>query len=219
MGKYRILCFGDSLTWGFDPAKRTRIDDDKRWTGVLQNLLGSGYTVIEEGQNGRTIATEDPAEGEKNGLNYILPCIESHKPLDLMILMLGTNDLKRKFSYSSMDVAGEMQIFLEKVQAYNRFRMQDQMQILLISPPFIEEHAEDPWLEDCYDFSRSAGVSRELSSWYRQLAEMYGCLFLDASRIVRTSAVDGIHLDEAEQGKLGRAVYETLRREVLPEET
>ena len=112
MKKYRILCFGDSLTWGFDPDKRTRIDEDERWTGALQNLLGEGYKVIEEGQNGRTIATDDPAEGEKNGLKYIIPCIESQNPLDLMILMLGGNDLKRKFSYGSMDFACVMQIFL-----------------------------------------------------------------------------------------------------------
>ncbi|MBQ4416282.1 MAG: acylhydrolase, partial [Butyrivibrio sp.] len=120
MERRRILCFGDSLTWGYDPVKQNRIDEDSRWTGVLQNLLGDGYRVIEEGQNGRTIATDDPAEGEKNGLRYVIPCIESHKPLDLMIVMLGTNDLKKKFSYTVMDIAGEMQIFLEKVLAYNR---------------------------------------------------------------------------------------------------
>ena len=119
MEKYRILCFGDSLTWGFDPEKGNRISGDKRWTGVLQTLLGDRCQVIEEGQNGRTIATEDPAEGEKNGIRYILPCIESQCPLDLMIVMLGTNDLKQKFGYSARDIAGEMQLFLEKVQAYN----------------------------------------------------------------------------------------------------
>ena len=87
--KKRILCFGDSLTWGYDPVTCMRFDDDTRWTGVLQNLAGTGAVIIEEGQNGRTIATDDPTKGFKNGLTYVIPCVESHKPLDLMII---TND-------------------------------------------------------------------------------------------------------------------------------
>ncbi len=218
MGKKRILCFGDSLTWGYDPEKRVRMDEEKRWTGVLQNLLGEKGLAIEEGQNGRTIATEDPAEGEKNALKYIIPCIESQSPLDVLIVMLGSNDLKRKFSYTSMDIAGEMQIFLEKVQSYNRFRMQDHMQILLIAPPIIGENGKGSWLEDCFDFGRASRVSAELPKWYRQLAEMYRCFYLDASEIVNTSAADGVHLDAENQIKLGRAIYEKLCEEGLLEQ-
>lgn len=210
MEKFRILCFGDSLTWGFHPETRTRIPPEQRWTGVLQKLLGEDYAVIEEGQSGRTIATEDPAEGEKNGLKYIIPCIESQSPLDLLILMLGGNDLKRKFSYASIDIAGEMQIFLEKVQAYNRFRMEDRMKILLISPPLIGERGKGSWLEDCFDFDRARKVSSELAEWYRQLAEMYGCVFLDAAGIVQASEIDGVHLEPKDQIRLGTAIYETL---------
>lgn len=213
MKKYRILCFGDSLTWGFDPDKRTRIDEDERWTGALQNLLGEEYKVIEEGQNGRTIATDDPAEGEKNGLKYIIPCIESQNPLDLMILMLGGNDLKRKFSYASMDIAGEMQIFLEKVQAYNRFRMNDHMKILLISPPIIGENAENSWLADCFDFKNCVKVSSELADWYKQLADMYGCYFLDAAKVAEVSPSDGVHFDAENHMKLAKAIYELLVKE------
>ena len=210
MEKYRILCFGDSLTWGFDPVKRPRIDEEKRWTGVLQTLLGDNYKIIEEGQNGRTIATDDPAEGEKNGLNYIIPCIESQSPLDLMILMLGGNDLKRKFSYCAMDIAGEMQIFLEKVQAYNRFRMNDHMKILLIAPPVMGKDAGDSWLADSFHFENAVKVSSELPSWYQQLAEMYHCYFMDASLYAEVSKADGVHFDEENHGKLAKAIYQKL---------
>ena len=210
MEKYRILCFGDSLTWGFDPEKRNRISEDKRWTGVLQNLLGDGCQVIEEGQNGRTIATEDPAEGEKNGIRYILPCLESQSPLDLMIVMLGTNDLKQKFGYSAMDIAGEMQLFLEKVQAYTHFRMNDQMKILLIAPPIIGENGQGSWLDDCFDFARASKVSAELFAWYQQLADRYHCYFLDAGKVVQTSPADGVHLAPENQTLLGTAIYEKL---------
>ena len=137
MEKIRILCFGDSLTWGYHPVKRTRYGEEERWTGILQELLGEEYKVIEEGQNSRTIATEDPTEGEKNGLAYILPCLESQRPLDLMILMLGTNDMKRKYGYSAEDIAGEMERFLEKVWVYNHFHLADDMKILLMSPPVV----------------------------------------------------------------------------------
>lgn len=212
MEKYRILCFGDSLTWGFHPATRTRIPEEQRWTGVLQRLLGEErYKVIEEGQSGRTIATEDPAEGEKNGLHYIIPCIESQSPLDLLIVMLGSNDLKRKFSYASIDIAGEMQIFLEKVQSYNRFRMADHMKILLIAPPLVGTDPKDDWLADCFDFPRARKVSEELADWYRQLAEMYQCWFLDAAQFVTSSSIDGAHLEPEEQIRLGEAIYEKLK--------
>ena len=116
--KKRILCFGDSLTWGFNPHDCSRFDDDIRWTGVLQKLLGDEYKVIEEGQNGRTIAVDDPVEGEKNGLTYLIPCLDSHMPLDAMIVMLGTNDLKVRFGFTPKDIADEMDRFLGKVKMY-----------------------------------------------------------------------------------------------------
>jgi len=215
MEKKRILCFGDSLTWGYDPVTKNRMDENSRWTGVLQNKLGEDYKVIEEGQNGRTIATDDPSEGEKNGLKYVIPCIESQKPLQLMIIMLGANDLKRKFGYCAMDIAGEMQIFLEKVQAYNRFRMEDSMKLLLVVPPIIGTNSRDSWLEESFDFTHASKVSTELPGWYWQLAQMYGCSFLDASKIVETSPADGVHLDANNQEKLGEAIYELIKSDHL----
>lgn len=215
MEKYRILCFGDSLTWGYDPVSRTRFKEEERWTGILQNLLGNHYQIIEEGQNGRTIATEDPAEGEKNGLRYIIPCLESQSPLNLMILMLGANDLKRKFSYCSMDIAGEMQIFLEKVQSHNRFHMNGKLKILLLSPPVIGTNSPDSWLADSFDFPNAAKVSSQLASWYQQLAKLYDCAFLDTSQIVSVSPADGVHLDADSQKQLAHAIFRTLRQEAL----
>lgn len=100
-----ILCYGDSNTWGFDPATRTRFAPDVRWTGVLADRLGSEFRVIEEGLNGRTTRWDDPIETDHNGLTYLRPCAESHQPLDLIIVMLGTNDLKQRFNLSASDIA------------------------------------------------------------------------------------------------------------------
>lgn len=206
----RILCFGDSLTWGYDPDRRIRFDEEIRWTQVLQKHLGEGYTVIEEGQNGRTIATEDPAEGEKNGLKYIGPCMESQAPFDLLIIMLGSNDCKRKFSYSAMDIAGEMQIMLEKVQSYNRFRCKDAFKILLISPPYISEAIRDSWLGDSFGYENAVKVSKELAGWYKTLADMYDCEYLDAAQYVHASDADGVHLDAENQKKLGDVIAQRV---------
>ncbi len=105
-----ILCFGDSNTWGFDPASITapfpsRHPHDVRWTGVLAATLGAGYRVIEEGQNGRTTVHEDPHVIGRKGREYLTPCLESHKPIDLVILMLGTNDLKSTFNVPPGEIA------------------------------------------------------------------------------------------------------------------
>ena len=211
MEKKRIVCFGDSLTWGYDPDKRGRFPEESRWPMVLQNLLGDNYRIIEEGQNGRTIATDDPSEGEKNGLNYILPCMESHMPFDLLIIMLGTNDCKRKFSYAAMDVAGEMQRFLEKVLSYNRFRCQNSFKVLLMSPPYISAAMKTSWLGDSFGFENACRVSKDLPDWYRQLATMYQCEYFDAAEHCFVSDKDGCHLDAENQVRLGRAVYERIR--------
>ena len=149
--KSRILCFGDSLTWGDDPAQSGhRLPH--RWPVPLQDSLGPGYVIIEEGQCGRNIATDDPPEGEKNGLCYILPCLESHSPLDFVIIMLGTNDLKRKFNYSMQDIAWEMERFLQKVLSHRQFSSPTQYDILLMSPPPLNEGLLTSWLGDVFEY-------------------------------------------------------------------
>lgn len=208
----RILCFGDSLTWGYNPETRTRFPKDSRWPGVLQSLLGDGYEIIEEGQSGRTIATDDPAEGEKNGLKYILPCMESHTPFDLIIIMLGSNDLKRRYNYVSMDIAGEMQIFLEKVISYIYFRTDRTAKVLLISPPHIGEGITHSWLGDPFGYENARRVSMELADWYVQLAKMYHTEFLDAAKYVRVSDVDSCHMDAENQRKLGQVIAEIVKK-------
>ncbi len=102
---FEVLCYGDSNTWGADPAGGGRFSRDERWPGVLQKSLGDEYHIIEEGLGGRTTVWEDPIEGHKNGKEYLIPCLATHAPLDLVIIMLGTNDLKKRFSVSAQDVA------------------------------------------------------------------------------------------------------------------
>ena len=208
--KNRILCFGDSLTWGYDPVTCERFDEDTRWPCVLQSLLGDGFRIIEEGQNGRTIATDDPTKGFKNGIDYVIPCIESHKPLDLMIIMLGTNDIKTKFGYTSGDIADEMKLFLERVLAYDRFRLGDRMKVMLVSPPHIGKGIYSSRFYDKFHDEDAREVSMGLASKYKELADAYGVLFLDSADFVRVSEEDSIHLDAKGQVALGHAIYDAV---------
>ena len=211
MNKTRILCFGDSLTHGFDPDSFSRFPESSRWPMILQEILGDGYRIVEEGQGGRTIASDDPAEGEKNGSLYIVPCLESHAPLDLVIVMLGTNDCKKKFGLSSADVAGEMELFLQKVLSCNHFRYQDHFKILLISPPLISDDLNNSFLEEVFDCEYAKKVSAGLAEKYRALSERLGIHFMNAADYVKTSRADGVHLDAAGQRKLAEAVAAYIR--------
>ncbi len=213
--KKRILCFGDSLTWGYDPVTCDRFDEETRWPCVLQNLLGDEFAMIEEGQNGRTIATDDPTKGEKCGINYVIPCIESHKPLDLMIIMLGTNDIKSKFNYTAGDVADEMKLFLEKVLSYNHFRLGDRMKILLIAPPHIGENMSDSRFFDKFCNQNAREISMNLASKYKELADSYGLFFMDSAMHVEVSREDSLHLNAENQKKLGLAVFDNVQEILL----
>ena len=138
-----ILCFGDSNTWGYDPSNQTRFSKDIRWTGVLQQLLGSKYNVIEEGLNGRTTNVN---EKQDHGLGYFRPfrsamdllsvLIETNSPLDLIIVMLGTNDLKTNFNQSSEMIAKNMRLVCESIIDNDYFQSKS---IILVSPTHINE--------------------------------------------------------------------------------
>ena len=112
----RILCYGDSNTWGYDPVARDRFDAATRWTRVLAASLGADYEIIEEGLCGRTTIWDDPVTEYRNGRTYLIPCLDTHCPLDLVVLMLGTNDLKSRFSLSAYDIAAGAGVLVDLVQ-------------------------------------------------------------------------------------------------------
>src|SRR5664279_2300710 len=99
-----IVAYGDSNTWGYDPAAGARFAPEQRWTGVMATALGAGFKVIEEGLNGRTTVFDAPIEPYRNGLAYLPPCLLSHAPFDLILIALGCNDLKQRFGLSPGDI-------------------------------------------------------------------------------------------------------------------
>lgn len=201
-----ILCYGDSNTWGWNPATMERFDRDERWPGVLRNELGADYLVIEEGQNGRTTVWDDPIEGFKNGAAYLPPCLESHKPLDLVIIMLGSNDLKMRFSLSAYDIAAGVGALVDIVQKSGVGTGGVAPQILVIVPPPLGA------LSDFADiFTGGVEKSRQLAVHYQNMAKQYNCALLDAGVIVKSSNIDGVHLEASEHRKLGKAVVVQVR--------
>jgi len=207
-----VLCFGDSNTWGYDPATGTRFPRDVRWTGVLRQALGQDYLVIEEGLNGRTTVWDDPIEGEwKNGKKYLVPCLESHAPLDLVVLMLGTNDLKLRYSVSPYDICGGVEVLVKIIRASQAGTDLQAPAILIVAPPPVGRLTNYAEM-----FDGAVPKSRRLAEHYRELAGAYGCTFLDAGQVIVSSDLDGIHFETAEHAKLGRAIAEQVRGISLP---
>ena len=130
----RILCFGDSNTWGQDPLTGERLGKDIRWPGVLAKDLGPSCEIIEEGMNGRTTVWDDPIQGYANGQDYLVPCLKSHRPLDLVIIMLGTNDLKNRFSLSARDIAKGAAVLVGIVFKSDCGVKQAAPKVLLVAP-------------------------------------------------------------------------------------
>jgi len=202
-----VLCYGDSNTWGYNPLTKERYEKDERWTGVLQKTLGSDCHIIEEGLNGRTTVWDDPIEGYKNGKTYLIPCLETHKPLDLVIIMLGTNDMKKRFSLSAYDIAQGAGALVDVVNKSNCGRMEKPPRVLLLAPPPLGKLTEFAEM-----FEGGTEKSRRLSQHYKNAALEYGCEFFDTSTVIRSSDVDGVHLEKEDHEALGKAVAEIVKR-------
>ncbi len=203
-----ILCYGDSNTWGYSPRLKRRCARNERWAGVLEHRLGEGYFVIEEGLGGRTTVWNDPIEGEyKNGKTYLLPCLESHNP-DVVVLMLGTNDLKKRFGLSAYDIAKGAGTLVQIIQNSGVAPNGQSPNILLIAPPPLATLAGTDFAEM---FDGGEEKSRQLASAYRRVATEVGCEFLDAGSVIASSPIDAIHFDPEEHQKLGVAIAEKVR--------
>lgn len=200
-----ILCFGDSNTWGAVPmtswTDRRRFGPADRWTGVMQARLGPAWNVVAEGLPGRTTVLDDPVDGAYlSGLRAIRACLESHRPLDHVVLMLGTNDLKRRFGVEAEEVAAGIDRLLWEVR---HLECLDGVapRVLLVSPVPVTATGIFTQM-----FAGAERKSRDLAPLLRQLAADRDVDFLDAGEVAATSPIDGIHLEAASHRVLGEAV-------------
>ena len=200
-----ILCYGDSNTYGYRPDGKGRYSQNVRWTGILQNRMGKGYHILEEGCCGRTTVLDDPKRPYKNGQEFLLPALEIHSPVELIILMLGTNDCKWTYQQTAEQIGEGIKTLIEIIKGNPKSNGGREPKILLVSPIHLKESV---WKEQLdLDFNKkSVEVSRQLEMVYGEIAKQYDCDFFPASNIAEASDIDGEHLDEIGHKKLAEAL-------------
>ncbi len=211
----RILCYGDSNTWGHNPEPRAdyfRYGDDERWTGVLQKILEGKAKVIEEGLCGRTIMYDDPVTADRNGSRFLNCCLQSQQPLDLVIFMLGTNDVRHIFTPSVKEIAMGMENLVKMVKNPQNYGVGDVPQVLVIVPAPVRDEIAGSDFYGMYD-EESVKKSKALKEEYRKIfATMPGVTLLDAGEVAEVSIKDCIHLTKEGHRRLGEAVAECINK-------
>lgn len=207
-----VLCYGDSNTWGAVPRSNAldvqRYGPHERWPGVMRHELGDDYWVVEEGLRGRTTCIDDPVDGaHKNGFTFLLPCLESHQPLDLVILFLGINDFKSRFAATPYTISSGVQRLVDLIQHSNAGPCGTPPRILLLAPPPIR--AIGIFADE---FSGAPAKSLTLARHLQEIAYVHGCDFFDTAAVIKCSDIDGIHFDEESHALLGQRVAEIVRR-------
>lgn len=202
-----ILVFGDSLTWGWVPTDpivpTTRHAPEDRWTAAMAEALGEGYHLVVEGLSGRTTNIDDRDDPKLNGADYLPSAMASHEPLDLVIILLGTNDTKTYLDRTPFEIglgAGELINMVHEAPGWD-WTDYDPPAVLLISPPPL---GEEPAVE-IFD-ATSQEKARALPEVYAAIAEAAGEHFFDAGTVIETDGVDGIHFTAQTSRTLGEAV-------------
>lgn len=203
-----ILCYGDSNTWGYIPAsKEERYPRSVRWTGLLQKLLGDDYYVIEEGLNGRTTCFDDPTWPGRNGYTELYPTLETHFPIDLIIIMLGSNDAKHIFPGKPYACGRALELYVKQIRGGGYGPDKGDPQILVISPTLIKPCV----VSDSFDPVSSVAFTKQLSSVYKRYTEALNVRFMDAAALVEADEHEGLHMTPQ-----AHAVFaEAVRKEVL----
>lgn len=204
-----ILCYGDSLTWGYDAVGPSRHAYEDRWPSVMQAELGEAVRVIPDGLNGRTTAFDDHlSAADRNGAKTLATALLTHAPLDLVIIMLGANDMKPWIHGSPFTAKYGMLRLVEIVRGTDYGFGWQAPKILLVSPPAVSrtDHAEFK------EFFAGGDVgSQHLARLYAELAEMTGCGFFDAGSVASTTPLDGVHLDAENTRAIGRGIVPVVR--------
>ena len=208
--KKHILCFGDSNTYGCRPSGG-RYDESIRWPMRLQARLGEEYIVIEEGFGGRTTVFDDPVEGGyKSGAAYLPPCLMSHNPLDLVILMLGANDAKMRFNMTARTIAEGNMRLIRLIRLYGMDAHGAPPRVLLVAPPPIGENIMQTSYAQVFG-EKAAAVTRGLAAEYARYARLMRCDFLDAGQYAAASREDAIHMTAEGHERLADALYERIQ--------
>ena len=204
-----ILVYSDSLSWGIVPATRKRLHFEHRWPGVMEIALvssGRNVRVVEDCLNGRRTVWDDPFKPGRNGLVGLAQRIEIHSPLELVILMLGTNDFQSMHAYNAWHSSQGIGALVSAIRTAPIEPGMPVPQVLVVAPPAIR--APQGPLAPKFEGSETKCVG--LSAAYRRVCADLGCHFFDADGVVASSSVDGVHLDPEQHLVLGNALAELV---------
>ena len=213
-----IMCYGDSNTWGYMPktdmpqiTSANRFPWDVRWTGRLQAMLGAEYHVLEEGLNGRTTMFDCPMDDHRNGLKDIDVALLTHAPVDLVIIMLGTNDTKMVFHMTDYVIAHGIERLIGKIRGGGYGPEGGDPEVLVVAPIRMGENVEKRWLGGEFG-ADSLALDQKLASAFRIVAERMGARFLDAGARITADPADCVHMNEKGHETLAALLYDEVRR-------
>jgi lysophospholipase L1-like esterase len=202
-----ILCYGDSNTWGNVPRSDERYPRSVRWPGVLQNLLGDEYEVISEGLCGRTFVAEDLKKPHRTGITHLRAILESADPIDVVVVMLGTNDVKTTYNLSPEIIAQHLEKTIELIKSSDNELEKISRIIVICPPPVIVPVTND------LDEGMVNGIElfKYLPGLYKEVSERHRCDFINAGDYVKSSSIDGYHLDAGSH----LALAEVIKNQIL----
>lgn len=204
----RIFVFGDSLSWGFDPATGGRFPLDQVWPAIVDRELGPDHTVVVEALPGRTTVFDSPFAPARSGAELLLPLLQSQAPVDLVIIMLGTNDLQEPLGLSARHAASGLWTLIDIAARSMCGPVGKAPRLLVVSPP----HLKDPTGFMGVFLAGREEESEALATHYAVIARQAGVDFFDAAGVVEPSPVDGVHLDPAGNAVLAVALAREVRR-------
>lgn len=202
-----ILAFGDSLTYGANPIPNgQRHPYEDRWPSALEAGLNGKARVIAEGLGGRTTVYDDfGADADRNGARLLPTLLSSHSPLDLIVIMLGTNDLKPHLGATALEAANGMRRLVELIRGHYAQKNETQPKIILVAPPHLGE-TDHPEMMLHFGRETSVAESRKFAQFYKLRADEYGVGFFDASTVAKPDFHDGVHLDPANTRAIGQGL-------------
>lgn len=207
----RILCYGDSNTYGADPEGGQRFDEKTRYPKRLAELLGAEYEVIEEGLPGRTTVYETFVDPHVNGRSYLYPCLLSHMPLELVILMLGTNDLSTGARVNAYYAAAGVERLINLTRQVSMEQQMPCPQLLIVSPPLISDSTNNPVIENVFSMQEASRESRSFRRYFSDVANTRHCAFLAAEDYTQVGS-DGVHMTKESHLALAQALCREVRR-------
>lgn len=201
-----ILCFGDSNTFGISPVNGKRLSEIERWPTLLKQMLGTGFEVIEAGEPNRTLVNNPPFMGDKSGIKYLKPYLEAHT-VDVVIIQLGTNDLKARFALSAIDIGKALEKLVLAIKAF--YHDKAQPKIIILSPPKVYEVGSYKSI-----YAGAGKKAEQLSLEFKAMAYRHTCEFLDCYPLIQPCKKEGIHLPVSEHRELANSLKDVVRTSI-----